>query len=169
MSHQGLLRGCFCFFPCCLIRASVVMVDYSLPEPYFIAKHPMFLPSEMFLEVKSWFMIKEILLPRWLETSSRFASIYAYDQELFKRRFLGEDGVSWLSSCSVCSTCSYHWLGYRSKFKTQGATDVSLLIVSINRDIYVSRNSDWKNADVADTACCGELWPLIPSVRTMFQ
>lgn len=50
-------------------EASVVMVDYSLPDPYFIAKHPMFLPSEV------------------------FASIYAYDQELFKRRFLGEEGA----------------------------------------------------------------------------
>ena len=34
---------------------------------------------------------------------------------------------------------------------------------------YISSNSDWKNVDVADTACCGELWPMIPSVRTMFQ
>ena len=35
---------------------------------------------------------------------------------------------------------------------------------------YISRNnSDYKNVDIADTACCGELWPLIPSVRTMFQ
>ena len=35
---------------------------------------------------------------------------------------------------------------------------------------YISRNnSDYNSVDIADTACCGELWPLIPSVRTMFQ
>ena len=35
--------------------------------------------------------------------------------------------------------------------------------------IIISRNSDWKSVDVADAACCDELWPLIPSMFTMSQ
>ena len=69
------------------------MVDYSLPEPYFIAKHPMFLPSEMLLEeVKLMICDSKILLPSWLETSSRFDSIYAHEQEL-STKILGKDSI----------------------------------------------------------------------------
>ena len=64
--------------------------------------------------------------------SSRFASIYAYDPELFKRRFLGEDGVSRLSSCSVCGKCSYHWQGYRFTSTTWRTRDVSLIHLRVS-------------------------------------
>ena len=86
----------------CAARISVVRVDHGLDPKYVLGKVPMFLPSEMFLVIGKVLKDFERL---WGFRSTkanifrpeRFASIFAYDQEIFRRRFLGQPGVSCLN------------------------------------------------------------------------
>ena len=100
------------------LRVEVVLDDPSRIVPHYIDKWAMFLPSDLsldcinvqfsFLHMMLWVHLHVLFLCVCVRVcmhacmcvdcafSLRFASIYKYDWNLFKRRFLGPDGVSWL-------------------------------------------------------------------------
>lgn len=96
----------------CEVRVSVVMVDKSLQEQYFIAETPIFLPAEVFLGLLEF---KDHVPNQSLRTP-RFASIYSYDFELFRQRFLGQPGAAWLEYVAIIyglcvhACCVYYML-----------------------------------------------------------
>lgn len=77
--------------PCCLglLRVSVVLQDMALEKRHYVGKWHMFLPSEM---SRPWLFRLGLLVFLHLKFL-RFAAMYQYDPQLFKMRFLGEDGV----------------------------------------------------------------------------
>lgn len=80
----------------------VLLFDPGREVPSYLDQWDIFLPSDMWLgficNVSTLILISFAFL-----VTLRFASIYKYDWNLFKKRFLGPDGVSWWCQVHVYS------------------------------------------------------------------
>ena len=84
---------------CPILRVRTPLEDKTLEERYHMGSWHMFLPSEVcfgycILWHCTWIYLSLKISGSHIDV--RFASIYHYDQRLFRERFLGPPGVSWL-------------------------------------------------------------------------
>ena len=89
---------------CPILRVRTPLEDKTLEERYHMGSWHMFLPSEVcfgycILWHCTWIHLSLKISGSHIDV--RFASIYHYDQRLFRERFLGPPGVSWL--CYMCN------------------------------------------------------------------
>lgn len=104
----------------CELRVQVVLQDQLRPEPEYIGSWHIFLPSEVNLrcvklELFSW--LWSCLCPMCCQCASqlepsriqvatiRMHSLYHYDVDLFKRKFIGPPGVTWPESLLLMYVC----------------------------------------------------------------
>lgn len=76
-------------------RVSVILQDHSLESPAYLGSWHLLLPSDMTLVLKSgltWACLCSCLVSEMV--CLRFSSIYHYDYELFRSKFIGPEGAS---------------------------------------------------------------------------
>ena len=103
LGHVGTLSPeILCVLREVILRIEVVLEDPSRESPNYLDKWHVFLPSDLFLDRKKLRQatcvneVRSDYLYKLCWVHLRFASIYKYDWELFKMRFLGPDGVAWM-------------------------------------------------------------------------